>query len=241
MEEENYSFEEPKQEIKQEPKNHTGAKKVLATITILGMLGLTALGVYKGIEAVNDYRETKRAESIVANYIDKDYLVTVPKTFLIDKAYDEEFCEGEKLVEQLQAASAAYCVIDNTYYTNDGSKIAILTYEITRKETAEPIAQEYNGTTIYMAPAGYTLENGSYVKTTTGTVTKIVPANSQSDYSNIQIINVDSFELVNVEEIDTLPYENIYGTTLICDVEDNAQLNENGFCEATFRLVPRKK
>lgn len=241
MEEENYSFEEPTQEIKQEPKKHTGAKKALTTITILGMLGLTALGVYKGIEALNDYRETKRAESIVANYIDKDYLVTVPETFLIDKAYDEEFCEGEKLVEQLQAANAEYCVIDGTYYTNDGSKIAILTYEITKKETAAPIAQEYNGTTIFMAPAGYTLENGSYVKTTTGTVTKIVPANSQSDYSNIQIINVDSFELVNVEEIDTLPYENIYGTTLICDVEDNAQLNENGFCEATFRLVPRKK
>lgn len=217
----------------------TGAK-VAKTICVLALCGLTAFGVYKGIEAYQDCQETKRAESIVAHYIDKDNLVTVPDNFLIDQAYDEEFCEGEKLVNSLQAANAEYCVIDGDYYTNDGEKIAILTYEITRTETVNPIAQEYNGTTIYMAPAGYELEDGVCTKTTTGTVTKIVKAIENSDYSNIKITNVASYKLLEVEEIQTLPYEEIFGKTLVCDVNDNAKLSENGYCEASFKLIPRK-
>lgn len=227
--------------INQTPqKNRTGAKKALATIGIIALCGLTAIGVYKGIETYNDYKETKRAESIVAHYIDKDNLVTIPDSFLIDQAYDEEFCEGEKLVAELEYANAEYCIINGDYYTNDGSKIAILTYEITRKETVEPIAQEYNGTTIFMAPAGYVLEDGVCTKTTTGTITKIVPANETSDYSNIKITNVSGYKLVNVEEIQTLSYEEMFGKTLVCDVKDRATLNENGYCEATFKLIPRK-
>lgn len=238
MEEQEMTYQEQPKHL--EKGKSTGAKKALATIGIIGLVGLTALGVYKGVEAYNDYQETKRAESIVAYYMDKDNLVTVPDSFLIDQAYDEEFCEGEKLVTELQEANAEYCIIDGDYYTNDGSKIAILTYEITRKETVAPIAQEYNGTTIYMAPAGYTLEDGVCTKTTTGTITKIVTANENSDYTNIKITNVDGYKLINVEEIQTLSYEEMYGKTLVCDVDDKATLSENGYCEATFRLIPRK-
>lgn len=239
MEEQEFNYEETQPQYTETSKS-TGAKKALAAIGIVALCGLTAFGVYKGVDAYKDYQETKRAESIVAHYIDKDNLVTVPDSFLIDQAYDEEFCEGEKLVAELQAANAEYCVIDGDYYTNDGSKIAILTYEITRKETVAPIAEEYNGTTIYMAPAGYTLEDGVCTKTTTGTVTKIVTANEASDYSNIKITNVDGYKLINVEEIQTLSYEEMFGKTLVCDVDDKATLNESGYCEATFRLIPRK-
>lgn len=237
MEEQEVIYEEQPQYPKN--KKSTGAKRVAATIGIVALCGLTAFGVYKGIEAYEDYCETKRAESIVAHYIDKDNLVNVPDSFLIDQAYDEEFCEGEKLVTKLQEANAKYCVIDGDYYTNDGSKIAILTYEITRKETVAPIAEEYNGTTIYMAPTGYVLEDGVCTKTTTGTVTKIVLAD-ENGYDNIKITNVDSYKLIDQEEIQTLSYEEMFGKTLVCDVEDNAELNENGYCEATFRLIPRK-
>lgn len=239
MEEQEFNYEETQPQYTETSKS-TGAKKALAAIGIVALCGLTAFGVYKGVDAYKDYQETKRAESIVAHYIDKDNLVTVPDSFLIDQAYDEEFCEGEKLVAELQASNAEYCVIDGDYYTNDGSKIAILTYEITRKETVAPIAEEYNGTTIYMAPAGYTLEDGVCTKTTTGTVTKIVTANEASDYSNIKITNVDGYKLINVEEIQTLSYEEMFGKTLVCDVDDKATLNESGYCEATFRLIPRK-
>lgn len=238
MEEQEIFYEEQQPQYP-ENKKSTGAKKVLAGIGIIALCGLTAFGVYKGIEAYEDYRETKRAESIVAHYIDKDNLVNVPNSFLIDQAYDEEFCEGEKLVAELQGANAKYCVIDGDYYTNDGSKIAILTYEIIRKETVAPIAEEYNGTTIYMAPSGYELEDGVCTKTTTGTVTKIVAAD-ENGYDNIKITNVDSYKLIDTLEIQTLSYEEMFGKTLVCDVEDNAKLNENGYCEATFRLIPRK-
>lgn len=236
MEEQEMTYQE--QQTTQ--KKGTGAKKTLIALGLVGLVGLSAFGAYKGIEAYNDYKETKRAESIVAYYMDKDNLVTVPDSFLIDQAYDEEFCEGEKLVTELQNNNAQYCVIDGDYYTNDGSKIAILTYEIVRKEVVSPIAQEFNGTTIYMAPAGYTLEDGQCTKTTVSTVTKIVPANEESDYSNIKITNVDSYTLLEVEEIQTLSYEEMFGKTLVCDVDDKASLNENGYCEATFKLIPRK-
>lgn len=240
MEEEfNYEENEPQYETPAKNKK-TGARRALKAIGIVALCGLTTFGIYKGVEAYKDYQETKRAESIVSYYINKENLVTIPDSFLIDQAYDEQFCEGEKLASELQSANAQYCIIDGAYYTNDGSKIAILTYEITRKETISPIAQEYNGTTIYMAPAGYTLENGVCTKIVTGTVTKIVPANEASDYSNIKIINVDNYVLTNVEEIQTLSYEEMYGKTLVCDVEDNAVLSEDGYCEATFKLIPRK-
>jgi hypothetical protein len=240
MNEQEFINEEEQTQNQTQNKPKTGAKigRAISVIAICAILGGGA--VYHGLDLYKDYQETKRAESIVANYIDSDYLVTVPNSFLIDQAYDKEFCEGEKLIDELKNANAQYCIIDGVYYTNDGGKIAILTYEITKKEEVEPIAEEYNGTTIYMAPAGYTLEDGVCTKEITGTVSKIVPATTNGDYSHISIKNVAGFKLVNVEEIQTLSYEEIYGTTLVCDVDDNAKLSENGYCEATFKLVPRK-
>ena len=51
---------------------------------------------------------------------------------------------------------------------------------------------------------------------------------------------MDSYRLLEVEEIQTLSYEEMFGKTLVCDVDDKASLNENGHCEATFKLIPRK-
>ena len=237
MEERDYNTEETTPEVKKQ----TGAKKALATIGIIALCGLTAFGVYKGVEAYNDYKETKRAESLVSYYIDSDQIVTLPEVVATNKAYDEEYCEGEKLVEQLQTQNAQYCIIDGVYYTNNGDKIAVLTYEVTRTETVEPIKEEFNGTTIYMAPAGYELEDGVCTKTITGTITKIVPANEAGDYSNIKVTNVSSYKLIDVEEIQTLAYEEMFGKTLVCDVDDRAQLGENGLCDGTLRLLTKTK
>ena len=68
MEERDYNTEETTPEVKKK----TGAKKALATIGIIALCGLTAFGAYKGVEAYNDYKETKRAESLVSYYIDSD-------------------------------------------------------------------------------------------------------------------------------------------------------------------------
>ncbi len=217
----------------------TGAKKALATIGILALVAGTAFGVYKGVEVYNDFQETERARSIVEYYIDKDNIVSIPDEVLSSKAYDEEFCTGEKLVAGLQANNAEYCIIDGEYYTQNGDKIAVLTYEITRTETVSPIELEFNGAIVYIPPSGYELEDGVCTKTTVGTVTKIVPAQENGDYSNIKITNVTSYELIDAQVIQTKPYEEMYGSMLICDVRDNAQLSEEGYCEATFRLIKR--
>lgn len=236
MEEKDYNTEETTPEVSKK----TGAR-IAKTIGIVALCGLVAFGGYKAYLGYLDHQETKRAESIVAQYMDNDYVVSVPETVEIAQAYDEEYCDGEKLVSELKEANAQYCIIDGDYYTNNGDKIAILTYEVTRTETVEPIKQEFGGTVIYMAPAGYTLENGACTKTITGTITKIVTANETGDYSNIKVTNVSSYELINVEEIQTLAYEEMFGKTLVCDVADNAELNENGICEGILRLKPRNK
>ncbi len=223
-----------------EPDNKkTGAKTVAKVIGLVALVGLTAFGAVKGYEAVKDYQETQRAQSIVEYYIDKDKVVTIPDELLSSKAYDEEFCTGEKLVAGLQNFNAQYCIIDGEYYTNSGDKIAVLTFNITRTETVDPIAIEFNGATVYTAPAGYDLKDGVCTKITEGVITKIVAAQENGDYSNVKITNVSSYELVDVQEIQTLSYEEMYGTMLVCDVSDKAKLNEDGYCEATFRLIKR--
>lgn len=218
----------------------TGAK-IGKAIGVLALCAAVGVGVYFGVEAHKDYKETQRTESLVAAYIDSDYLVQLPENVMINSTYDQSYCEGEKLANELTEAGAQYCVIDGQYYTPNGDKIAILTFEITRTQTVQAQVVEYNGTKIYMAPEGYTLNGSVCEKTVSSTITKIVPSNETGDYSNVTVTNVTDYTLVNAEEVTTLPYEEMYNKTLICDVDDTAKVDENGYCEAELRLVPRKR
>ena len=47
----------------------------------------------------------------------------------------------EKLVTELTESGAQYCVIDGQYYTEKGETIAILTLDVTRTSTVEPIKE----------------------------------------------------------------------------------------------------
>lgn len=239
MEEEMFIASQAKKEEKSGKKgNGTGAKKALATIGILAVLGGGIAATYFGINAYHDYQETTRAESLVASYMDSDKLVSFPETVVIDQAYDAEYCSGEKLVSELTESGAAYCVIDGEYYTEKGETIAILTLDVTRTDTVEPIKQNVNGQTVYMAPAGYVLSNGKCTKEVTTRETKVVKKVENGDYSGVLVEGASKAVIVSVEEVDTKKYSSLNGHDLIVDVEDNAELT-NGTCEGQLVLKKR--
>lgn len=224
---------------KNKGKNSTGAK-IGKTIGVLFLAGLVGLGVYTGVQLNDTVQETNRAKTVIATYMESENFVNIPEEVIINKPYDEEYCEGDILAEQLSESGAQYCLIDGQYYTPEGTKIAILTYSVTQTEAIAAEVVEYNGTKIYLAPAGYTLSGGIAEKTTESIVTKVVPANPTGDYSNIRLTNVASYKLLSTEEVETLTYEAMYDKTLICDVADGTELNDEGLCTGEFRLVPRK-
>ena len=80
----------------------TGAKVALATVGVLAVLGGGIAATYFGLNAINDHKETTRAESLIASYMDTDKLVSFPESVIIDQAYDAEYCSGEKLVTELK-------------------------------------------------------------------------------------------------------------------------------------------
>lgn len=234
MEEEMYIASQHK---KEEKRNGTGAK-VAKTIGVLALVATVGFGVYFGNEAIKDYKETKRAESLVASYMDQDKLVSFPESVIIDQAYDAEYCSGEKLVTELTESGASYCVIDRQFYTEKGETIAILTLDVTRTDVVEPIKQQLNGQTVYMAPAGYVLENGKCTKEVTTRETKVVKKSENGDYSHVMVEGASKAIIVNVEEVDTKKYSSLNGHDLIVDVEDNAEL-ANGTCEGQLVLKKR--
>lgn len=233
--------EEKQQQVQQKPKNTkkgTGAKTAIAAIGVIAILGAGVAATYLGLNAYNDYKETTRAESLVASYMDEDKLVSFPETVVIDQAYDAEYCSGEKLVAELTESGAQYCVIDGTYYTEKGETIAILTLDVTRTDVVEPIKQEVNGQTVYMAPAGYVLENGKCTREVTTRETKVVKRSEDGDYSHVMVEGASKAVIVSVEEVATQKYSSLKGHDLIVDVEDNAEL-VNGTCEGQLVLKKR--
>lgn len=216
----------------------TGAKVALATVGVLAVLGGGIAATYFGLNAINDHKETTRAESLVASYMDSDKLVSFPEAVIIDQAYDAEYCSGEKLVTELTESGAQYCVIDGQYYTEKGETIAILTLDVTRTDTVDPIKQDLNGQTVYMAPAGYVLENGKCTKEVTTRETKVVKRAENGDYSHVMVEGASKAVIVKVEEVDTKKYSSLNGYDLIVDVEDNAELT-NGTCEGQLVLKKR--
>lgn len=239
---ENYDEYETTAPVKENPKGkkRTGAKIVGGTICALALAGGLLYGGIKCANYIGDVRETNRAESIVSINMNQDKLVELPVNVKLNQAYDQDFCEGEKLISQLEAGQVQYCKIGDEYYTKSGETIAILTIEYEVVEEAEPTLVEINGSKMYYAPVGYILEGNKCIKKTYGEVTKVVPASANEDYSNISLAGVDNFEITNVEVVQAKPFKELEGKTLVCDVPDGATLNEDGCCDAVLRLIPRR-
>jgi hypothetical protein len=216
----------------------TGAKRAFATIGVLAVLAGGIAATYVGMNHIKGYKETQRAESLVASYMDVDRLVTFPETVVIDQAFDAEYCTGEKLVASLTENGAQYCVIDGQYYTEKGETIAILTLDVTRTDTVDPIKVDVNGQTVYMAPQGYVYENGKCTKEVVTRETKVVKRSENGDYSHVMVEGASKATIVSIDEVDTKKYSSLNGYDLIVDVEDNAEL-VNGTCEGQLVLKKR--
>ncbi len=233
-------LEKEEKNIEEQKPKKTGAKKAIIAFSIAAGLVVGAIGVKHTCDLIDNVKETNRAQSIVASYTDSDLLCTLPEEVILNKAYDAKFCDGEKLVTSLLEAGVKYCELDGTYYTPEGEPIALLTYEITRTEIQAANRYEYDGNVVYMPPAGFDMNGTQSEKDTTEQITVIVAKSPNGDYSSVKISNVTSYKLINAEEVNTLPYSAISEQTLICDVADNATLNERNECIAELRLVPKK-
>lgn len=233
-------LEEVETEQKQKKGFSTGAKRALATVGIIALIGSGIAATYLGINAYKDYQETTRAESLVSIYMDSDRLVRLPESVSIDKTYDAKYCTGEKLITELTEGEAQYCYIDGQYYTEKGETIAILTLEVTRTETKDAEKIEIGGNTVYMAPEGYVLKGDQCTKETVTYETKVVPRSPKNDYSKVLVPGATKAVVVEIKEVDTKKYSSMKGYDLIVDVADGTQLVDNR-TDATLRLVPRNK
>ena len=235
---EEYKAPEESNKGTEKTKKKTGARVAIATIGVIAILGVGVAATYLGINAYKDHKETTRAESLIASYMDKDKLVSFPETIVVSQAYDLEYCSGEKLVKELTESGASYCVIDGVYYTEKGETIAILTLDVTRTSTIDPIKETVGGQTVYMAPTGYVLKDGVCTKEVVTRETKVVPRSETGDYSHILVDGASKATIVSVEEVDTKKYSSLNGHDLIVDVEDSAEL-KSGTCEGQLVLKKR--
>lgn len=235
---EEYKAPEESNKGTEKTKKKTGARVAIATIGVIAILGVGVAATYLGINAYKDHKETTRAESLIASYMNKDNLVSFPETIVVSQAYDLEYCSGEKLVKELTESGASYCVIDGVYYTEKGETIAILTLDVTRTSTVDPIKETVGGQTVYMAPTGYVLKDGVCTKEVVTRETKVVPRSETGDYSHILVDGASKATIVSVEEVDTKKYSSLNGHDLIVDVEDSAEL-KSGTCEGQLVLKKR--
>lgn len=215
----------------------TGAKTVAKAISVIALTtGLIAGSIYGAKVVYPEYQENKRVEQLISSNLNEDSICRISGPIMIDKAYDIAYADGETIADKLKDYGVKYCELLDQYYTIDGSDIAILTYDVVTTETIDAVKTEINGTAIYLAPEGYTLQKDKCYREITNQVTKIVPKSKTGDYSNVKISGVTSFELVDVQEIKTATFDSISDYTLICDVPDEAVLNQDGLCEANLTL-----
>ena len=217
----------------------TGAKKKKGkAIGLLFLTGAIVAGSIFGTKAFYSHQETKRAQELIANYKVEDYAI-LPSNVVTNRSYDITYASGEKITKTLLEQGINCVCINGTYYTPDGSNMAILEYQVTYAEQTDTIKVTTDGQTIYMAPNGYSLYGDNSIKFTTETVKKIVPVSTSYDY--VTFPGSSAVEMTKEPQIiSTLPYYMIDASTLICDVPDGATLNENDECNATLTLVPKK-
>lgn len=237
MSEENKNIQEQPSTKGSTKKRKTGATTALKAISAVALAtGLIAGSLYATNVLYPKYQENKRVDQLITSNISNEEICTISGSIMIDKAYDIPFANGETLANKLKDHNIKYCELLDQYYTADGSDIAILTFDVETTEVIDATKTEIDGTIIYLAPEGYTLQKDKCYRTTTSQMTKIVPKSNDGDYSNVTIPNVASYTLVDVQEIKTETFDSICDYTLICDVPDEAVLNKDGLCEATLVL-----
>ena len=235
--------ENPKENVKSRRRKRTGAKKstgkkVALTILVLG--GIAATSIF-GTKAVHSIQETKRVDRLIDCYTVENY-VELPTRIATSRAYDAAYADGKKVVKELNENNIEYISINGKFYTRDGINIQILTYDVTYEDLKRTEVINGSEVTFYMAPSGYGFHDNSWrdsIKYNHVTRTVVVPADL--DLSQITFNYAIDWKLVSTPiVVSTLPFSVIEDSTLICDVPDNATLNEYNKCEGTLEIAPKK-
>lgn len=217
-------------------KNKTKAKKAGKTIAAIVLVGGLTIGSIVTATHLANTISTSKAKSLVANYTVNDCL-TLPENVTINQAYDLNYCDGEKLYNEITKKGVKYCNVLDEYYTEDGRDIAVLTITGTYTEAIPANCVEINGIKIYMAPVGYELQGEYAYRVINKSYKQIIE--KQPDYSNIRINGLNDVS-IEITEVHSRPFSDIISETLIVDVPDGAILNYNQECSASFRLVPKE-
>lgn len=232
--------------VRQRPVRHGAkkgkGKKVALTLLVLG--GMVA-GTIFGTRAFYSHQETRRVDSLINHYTINENYVAMPDRIITDRTYDVTYAEGTKVVDRLNKKNIEYARIDGQFFTKEGINIVILTYDVTREERTPSIVEKNDGATFYMPPMEYELpENGTEkasnsIRYVTERRTVVLPADT--DIECVSFTGAYKCELVSDPVyVETLPFDAIKEYTLICDVADNATLDENNECSADLNLAPKK-
>lgn len=226
----------------------TGAKKSKKGIALLLIAATVTVGglAYVGtqyIEGVTQAkRATERATSIVSLYQTGE-LCCIDEPVYSTKNYDTKICDGQTLVDVLNANQIKYCEILDEYYTKDGRPIAIVTLEVEHTETIKPEAMvdEKLNVSYYTVPEGYEFVDGYYRKTTTETRTIVTEADQNNAYDKLSLPGVSIKRVISVDVISTKSYDEIISSDFVCDVKDDyAEHLKGQLSEATYRLIPKR-
>ena len=249
---ENFEEEQQTQQTKQTPRRQAAParrttrqqkakqrriRKIALTALLVASISLT--GAYVVAPAIENAKETRRAESLVSAYYENG-VVTLPEVVTSERSYDVTVSSGEKLRNRLEKNNNDILCVNGTYYTPEGVNLVKLQFQVAYAEYINATVVNTDGTTIYVAPQGYTLTGRHAYKIRCTEEYRIVP--EADDYSNITIDNAYQYCLVGVvETIPSLPYSELDNKTLICDVPDGASLNEQGVCTGNLELAPKKR
>ena len=224
------------------PKKTGKGKKVALTILVLGGL---AAGAIFGTKAVHSMQETKRVDMLLSSYVTENYVV-LPNEVISDRAYDTTYADGAKVVSRLEDKNIDYININGQFYTKDGIVMTLVTFEVTYEKVVDSLKVSSDGVQFYMPPMGYGIhDRAAWVGQDSSKLEKITRTVAlPADYPIDAVSFPGALEWHIVGEpaiITTLPYSVINDSTLICDVPDNATLNENNECVGTLDLAPKKR
>ena len=226
-----------KKETRQQRARKRRTRKIALTVLLVATLATTGALVVK--PAIEEARENSRVESLLSAYY-QNGVVTLPEKVTSKRSYDITYADGETLKNKLIKNNRDIICVRGTYYTPEGVNLARLRFQVTYADYIKATKVNVDGTTVYMAPQGYTLVGEHAYTIVYAEEERIVPV--AEDYSDVTIEGAYQYYLAGVEEIiPSLPYSELDNKTLICDVPDGATLDDKNECIGYLELAPKRR
>lgn len=236
----NYQDGQPSQgPAKRNKKNKRSIVKSGARVakSVVSIALLLALG-YGLHGANNELKDYKHISDLLKNYSEENACL-LPSQAMTTACYDLKVSPGEKLVRTLKWHDIEYCRINGEYYTPNGIEIAVISLEVTRRDTKSSLAVDNSSGKVYAAPDGYTIVGEDCYKDAKEIITRVVP--KSSNYDGIVATIGEEYtvsSIISIEELPSKTYAEIADKDLVCDVPDTAVPDENNNYPGTLKLVP---